>query len=479
MPKITKQQAINRWDKLPMVLREAVFSERNADILWSVCEGQHLPENKIFRVASLVGDVLMGFIHPDDLAKEIKETLALNPIIIDSIVKEVNNKIFSPIRSEINKALALPILTEEEIEAEEAAGKAKEAEEPTISDIIKEGVKYTKPEGGEAEPMKIIPTNAGEKIVIPQSLEGSAVAEAMADKPVILQREEEFKPVSGAKKSLGELFGFLSGKEIKKEAPVAAKIEIGGNMVSPVGMKAPEAPQIVILKEILESKPEVNFPLDLLHIKPPMIIKPAEDNLLISNRDSIDIQLPKEKISEEKEKQRVVHYTDLKTPLELISDIKGEIKPLETKLEAKPFEIKIGEKDNQSIINRNSMDNQLLKEKVKIVDFTVEAAIPKKAEIDKKDNQLISEKNIPLISSGNSVDIQLPEIKLGIKPKIKEGFFRKLFSFRKKEKKKEETKDNQLIINRNSIDNQLLKEKIIDIQLQKEEPQIKIIKDKQ
>ena len=215
-----------------MILREAIFSERNADILWSVCGDQHLPDDKIRNIASLTGDVLMGFTYPDDLAKEIKEALALNPIIIDSIIKEVNNKIFAPIRSEINKALALPILTEEEIEAEEAAEKAKEIKGPIVSDITKE-IRYTKPEGIEAEPIKIIGAEKGEKVVIltgELNLPADGASKIIQEGPVIIQKEEEFKPVMGSKKSLGELFGFLGalpfGKEVKKEAPVAAKLKL-------------------------------------------------------------------------------------------------------------------------------------------------------------------------------------------------------------------------------------------------------------
>ncbi|PIY59551.1 hypothetical protein COY96_01175, partial [Candidatus Wolfebacteria bacterium CG_4_10_14_0_8_um_filter_37_11] len=94
MPNITKQQALNRWDKLPMVLREAIFSERNADILWGVCETQHLSEDKIYRIATLAGDTIMGFIHPEDLAKEIKETTNIHSDIADLIVKEIDRKIF-------------------------------------------------------------------------------------------------------------------------------------------------------------------------------------------------------------------------------------------------------------------------------------------------------------------------------------------------------------------------------------------------
>lgn len=366
MLNITKKQALNRWDKLPMILREAIFSERNADILWSVCEDQHLPENKIYKVASLVGDVLMGLTHPDDLTKEIKEALALNPIIIDSIVKEVNIKIFALIRSEINKALSLPMPTEEEIEVEEAVGKIEKAEGPIVSDIIKGEVRYTKPEGIEAEPMKIIPTNEGKKVMIPgaqidtkispRELALSPRDSALGEGPVIIQKEEEFKPVMGSKKSLGELFGFLRGssssKEIKKEAPVAVKIEIGRKDIP--------------LKEILELKPEINFPLDLLHIKSPMIIKSTEDKEILLPQNTIETPTIIKPI--EKTEPRVVHYSDLKTPLpETKPPITYDLRPITNDL--RPMN------NNKSIIEPIK---EISKEKVKVVDFTAEAIIPKK-----------------------------------------------------------------------------------------------------
>ncbi|MEK7634622.1 MAG: hypothetical protein AAB396_01920 [Patescibacteria group bacterium] len=475
MPNITKQQAINRWDKLPMILREAIFSERNADILWSVCGDQHLPDDKIRNIASLTGDVLMGFTYPDDLAKEIKEALALNPIIIDSIIKEVNNKIFAPIRSEINKALALPILTEEEIEAEEAAEKAKEIKGPIVSDITKE-IRYTKPEGIEAEPIKIIGAEKGEKVVIltgELNLPADGASKIIQEGPVIIQKEEEFKPVMGSKKSLGELFGFLGalpfGKEVKKEAPVAAKIEIGGNNNK--------------LKEILELKPEANFPLDLLHIKSPLMtndLRPTIDDkkekpilitiedkkiLLpqgaaetpmiiksIENKEEILKSSVKEKPSEEKEKIKVVHYSDLKTLIQPISDIKAEIKPeikLEAKPEAKPFEIKIGTFQIESSKIEPIKEIPKEKEKVKIVDFTAEAIIPKKTEIIQdiapKAEIIIGNINIPKPSIIEKKQDKIEQSFIELEnqknnqeePRKKKGFFG--FLFRKKI-----TADNQI-----------------------------------
>ena len=45
----------------------------------------------------------VGFIHPEDLAKEIKDALNLNPEIANSIADEIDRKIFNPIRTDLEK----------------------------------------------------------------------------------------------------------------------------------------------------------------------------------------------------------------------------------------------------------------------------------------------------------------------------------------------------------------------------------------
>lgn len=238
MPNITRQQAINRWDKLPMILREAMFSERNADILWGVCETQHLSEDKIRKIAALAGNILLGFIHPEDLAKEIKDAVGINSEIAEIIAKEIDRKIFTPIRSEVDKAYALSFTAEEEIEESEIIS---EPSGPVMADIVKPEIKITKPKLAAVEPLKIITTEEGEKIVLPgagieaieetpapalASVTEIPTAEVPAEAPVMLHKEAEgIKPVFGAKKSLGDLFGHLLGRQSKISAEEPEKKE--------------------------------------------------------------------------------------------------------------------------------------------------------------------------------------------------------------------------------------------------------------
>ncbi len=204
MIKITRQQSLKRWDALPQRLREALFSEHNADILWRTCEEQHLSEDKIFKIATLAGDVIMGFIHPQDLDDEIKKELDINTEIAALISRQIERRIFLPIRSEIDKIYApvsenvfvadkLPLEMTEAIDL-----RIKKEDEPENSKKIEESAGTKKEESEKEE-----------------------------DKPFIIHKEESAKPILGAKRSLGGLFGFLKGGKEAESKAVEAKIEIG------------------------------------------------------------------------------------------------------------------------------------------------------------------------------------------------------------------------------------------------------------
>jgi hypothetical protein len=106
MIKITQDRSLERWDLLPMVLREALYSEPNSDFLWKTCEAEHVPDKKIYDVARITGYVLMGFLHPEDVAEELHETIGVDQKTADSIEAELNKRIFAPLRQDIDKVYA-------------------------------------------------------------------------------------------------------------------------------------------------------------------------------------------------------------------------------------------------------------------------------------------------------------------------------------------------------------------------------------
>lgn len=100
---ISQQQALDRWDFLTPDLREALFSEVNSDFIWKLCHTEHLSDDKSLDVAEISGYVVMGFLHPEDLAGELKDALGLAPQTAKAIADGINTRIFTPLRADIDQ----------------------------------------------------------------------------------------------------------------------------------------------------------------------------------------------------------------------------------------------------------------------------------------------------------------------------------------------------------------------------------------
>lgn len=100
---ITQNQALQRWDTLPDTLREALYSEANSDFLWKTCENENVPGEKTYDVARIAGYVLLGFMHPADMAEELKEELNLDPKTCAAVANAIDGRIFGPLRPDIDK----------------------------------------------------------------------------------------------------------------------------------------------------------------------------------------------------------------------------------------------------------------------------------------------------------------------------------------------------------------------------------------
>lgn len=119
---------------MPEILREAMSSEINSDIVWKAAENEHLAEEKIVVVSKFVGYVLMGFIHPEDLAREIKENLGIDIRIATSIADPINKKIFQPLRQELETIYSPTASGAEALATEE--GEQAMSPQPVLIDSI-------------------------------------------------------------------------------------------------------------------------------------------------------------------------------------------------------------------------------------------------------------------------------------------------------------------------------------------------------
>lgn len=114
MATATIQQARNRIKTLPSVLRDALFSIQTAEIIRAVTEKNHIPPEKNSLVAQAIGLVLLGFVHLEDLAKEIETAAGLSSQTASSISNDVAARLLNALKNELDKAYApLPHLHEE------------------------------------------------------------------------------------------------------------------------------------------------------------------------------------------------------------------------------------------------------------------------------------------------------------------------------------------------------------------------------
>ncbi len=73
-------------------------------MLWTIGEAHHLDEPRIRKVLKIVTYVMMGFVHPNDLQKEISGEIGVDKRLAGEIAHEVQLKILNPLMPEINAA---------------------------------------------------------------------------------------------------------------------------------------------------------------------------------------------------------------------------------------------------------------------------------------------------------------------------------------------------------------------------------------
>ncbi len=101
--KITEKEIEKRFGALSENLKRALDSRTNLQIVNQVCKNHYInDEEKVLIVRQIVALVLLGFVHSYDMPQEINAELELNnPKLSDSIAKELDAKIFSSIKDEL------------------------------------------------------------------------------------------------------------------------------------------------------------------------------------------------------------------------------------------------------------------------------------------------------------------------------------------------------------------------------------------
>ena len=100
---LSQEQIDERYENLPKTIKETFWAASTAQRIWRLGQFYHLSDEKISLLSQIVGQVLIGFILPEDVASEIQETIGIDTRIAQAINNEVRQRIFSPLHEELSK----------------------------------------------------------------------------------------------------------------------------------------------------------------------------------------------------------------------------------------------------------------------------------------------------------------------------------------------------------------------------------------
>lgn len=246
MQTITNEQIYDRWEQVPEALKEAFFSLENGEAIWAACEEMGLPAEVIDQVLIVVGNILLGFTHINDLAKELQSIPGMDLKAVDPIIFQADRKIFAPIKGDILKLYGEMSGTGPRVAAAEVPAGAISARASLEAPAMIAGEARPEPrkeiqaeqEAPAAVQVDIRKVRIGEEMNMEESV-APVVAEvkqkeAQIEAPAIIHAEAELQQVVQKKRSLssfGGMFGFgRTHQEPKKEGTsvVAARVSMAG-----------------------------------------------------------------------------------------------------------------------------------------------------------------------------------------------------------------------------------------------------------
>lgn len=379
---LTSEEIGERWDTVPKSLREEICSDVNADFIWKTCETEHLPEEKRYDVARAVGYVLLGFLHPGDLAEEFAEAVQTNKQTADTIANAINARIFVPVEEELNKVyeppskFAPPVPVEEIKPGESkwfsgAAARAGAAP-PAVSRVEPPPPPKT---AGEGPVGRSIPLGEFARIgkVSPLQVFGGKSAAVSGVKPAEPSKGALPSPVKSA-----ESPPMMLHEEVPlKTAPEASSFKIE--------IPTPKLSEVKTEKEAAMPKPAI---IDFG--KPPMPPSPKKQ-----------MEDATRNVAQEQKPARIVHYTEFRTPLDVTRG-----KPLDT-VQGGP----LGEVQSKPINEIRSKPAVSVPPSKPLGEISVQAAKPMPVEqTSKPPERPAMSPPIPVPSNINKGEIVAPKI---------------------------------------------------------------------
>ena len=97
--KYTKEEFWKLFEKLSEELQDTIFSVETADSVHDICKRNQIEET--FKVANLIGYVLLGVLPPEELQETLKKELGLEPGVAKKVSQEIDRFILHPVRTSL------------------------------------------------------------------------------------------------------------------------------------------------------------------------------------------------------------------------------------------------------------------------------------------------------------------------------------------------------------------------------------------
>jgi len=98
---ISEQQFWEAYDAASAELQNAIFSEETAKIIFNACVENKVEDERISQIAQSVGDVLLGFLSPEQLQPTLELDLNLEPQTAENICQIIYDSVFEPVRPQL------------------------------------------------------------------------------------------------------------------------------------------------------------------------------------------------------------------------------------------------------------------------------------------------------------------------------------------------------------------------------------------
>lgn len=99
----TKDQLHDAFDQLPQEIREAIVSVDTSEKVQTIAKKHSLHIDQTGELGEEIGFAMMGLTHPTEFVKNIKDRLEIDNKIAEDIASDVNEEIFLPIKSSLQK----------------------------------------------------------------------------------------------------------------------------------------------------------------------------------------------------------------------------------------------------------------------------------------------------------------------------------------------------------------------------------------